>query len=91
MSTYLTSRQRRLVEQRASEKGFTCYFCGSSDSEAPSFADSGLGGYINVIMECADCGEGTQKVSFTGEEARTVLRVDHQRNIRDFPEADGSR
>lgn len=85
----LTEKQRRIVEGRARENGFSCYFCRSSDPESRRVAEPEMGGFVSVVVECASCGDGTSVVRFSAEETGELLKLDHSKNMRDFPEADG--
>lgn len=88
--SWLNQQQRLIVEERARAEGFCCYFCQSPEPAARSEGEAAMGGSVQVVVECAECGDGTGIVRFSAQEVEDLLSLDHNLNLPYFPEADGS-
>lgn len=86
----LSEQQRRIVEERAREDGFSCYFCGSTEPNSSRKGKARLGGFMTVVVKCATCGDDSSIVHFSAEDVAGLLKLDHRRNIRRLSETDGS-
>jgi hypothetical protein len=69
---FLSDSQRRCLEQLAEEKGHTsCFNCGSQRVSVQEYESRWLlGGSVQVVLECHDCGADSANFIISPEEAR---------------------
>ncbi len=88
--TLLSIGQQRIAEEIAREWNVSCRSCGSSDLVSDTVARPLLGGSVKIDMVCADCGHDPSVIlSLSAEEVEQRPQLDHNRQLPDFPEADG--
>jgi hypothetical protein len=86
--TPLTPKQRRIVEEIATERARPCYFCSSREWRAPFVAEGSTGPW-NFLVTCAVCGDGTEVFELSRDEAATRLGLRHGQHQEKVDETGG--
>ena len=89
--TPLSSKQREIVEEIATEQARTCRFCGSKEWDAPFVAEASTGSWTFVV-NCARCGGTTETIQVSREDAASRLDLHsgrHQKPRRGTSGAEG--
>src|ERR687894_384314 len=76
MRTPLNREQQRIVAQIARSRLEPCYFCRSRKWLPPAGAEPSTGTWV-LVLRCAECGNGTDVMYLSREEAFHRLNLRH--------------